>query len=172
MLFRLLLICLLLAACASPLKTPQADCGGQSCSRRGPLPDPGCTPGAVDPAVSPASLAGTICRAGYAASVRPAVDYTDALKRQQVAAYGESGRVSLYEEDHLVPLELGGDPRDPRNLWPEPRDVLLPGQGAETKDRLENTLHAAVCSGRLGLDDAQRAIAGDWWAAYGRYVGS
>src|SRR5216683_2609243 len=24
-----------------------------------------------------------------------------------------------YEEDHLVSLELGGHPRDPRNLWPE-----------------------------------------------------
>jgi len=25
---------------------------------------------------------------------------------------------SHYEEDHLISLELGGNPRDPKNLWP------------------------------------------------------
>jgi hypothetical protein len=27
------------------------------------------------------------------------------------------------EEDHLVPLELGGTRHDARSLWPEPRDL-------------------------------------------------
>ena len=35
-------------------------------------------------------------------------------------AYGETGSPSDYQEDHLVSLELGGHPTDPRNLWPEP----------------------------------------------------
>jgi len=26
-----------------------------------------------------------------------------------------------------VPLEIGGAPRDPANLWPEPRTIELPG---------------------------------------------
>jgi len=40
-----------------------------------------------------------------------------------------------YEEDHLVPLEVGGNPHDPRNLWPEP---LHGPWNARMKDRLEN----------------------------------
>jgi len=47
-------------------------------------------------------------------------------------------------------LELGGDPTDPRNLWPEPYPR------AAAVDRIENELNAAVCGGRLSLQDAQR----------------
>ncbi len=37
--------------------------------------------------------------------------------------YGYADRnPAHYQEDHLVPLELGGAPRDPRNLWPQPND--------------------------------------------------
>ena len=42
---------------------------------------------------------------------------------------------------------------------------------AEQKDRLEGALPRAVCGGTLSLGEAQRAIAGDWTAAYTRFVG-
>jgi len=84
--------------------------------------------------------------------------------------YGYSDRSpSHYQEDHLVPLELGGAPRDPRNLWPEPNDVVLPDGtliGSDAKDNLEDYLNRAVCSGAMALGDAQRLIAGDWIAAW------
>ena len=48
-------------------------------------------------------------------------------------------------------LELGGHPTDPRNLWPEPYPR------AADVDRVENELNARVCSGRLTLEEAQRA---------------
>ncbi len=35
------------------------------------LPDPTCTPGAVDPGVTQSNLPQTICRSGYSSSVRP-----------------------------------------------------------------------------------------------------
>ena len=35
---------------------------------------------------------------------------------------------------------------------------------------MEGVLRRAVCDGTLALGDAQRAIAGDWTAAYGRFV--
>jgi hypothetical protein len=94
------------------------------------------------------------------------------LKQRQLLAYGLTEPIADYEEDHLIPLEVGGSPADPRNLWPEPRDVLLPGEGAETKDKLENRLHDLVCSGALLLSDAQHAVASDWLAAYRVYVSS
>jgi hypothetical protein len=36
-----------------------------------------------------------------------------------MAAYHVGTDTSSFELDHLVPLELGGAPSDPRNLWPE-----------------------------------------------------
>ncbi len=68
-----------------------------------------------------------------------------------------------------MPLELGGAPRDKRNLWPEPNVAVLPdgtAVGSRQKDALENALHARVCDGALALGDAQRMIAADWVAAW------
>ena len=64
-------------------------------------------------------------------------------------AYGETGPLSAYQEDHLISLELGGDPTDPRNLWPEPYPR------ASAVDQIENELNAKVCDGSLSLRDAQ-----------------
>jgi hypothetical protein len=108
------------------------------------------TPGVLNPDVTQASIRSTICTHGWTATIRPPVDYTNALKRTQMRAYGETGPASAYQEDHLISLELGGDPTDPRNLWPEPYPR------AAAVDRIENELNAAVCGGRLSLEDAQR----------------
>ena len=73
-----------------------------------------------------------------------------------------------------MPLEIGGAPRDPRNLWPEPNVATLPDGtqiGAGAKDGLENELHRRVCAGAMTLSDAQRLIAGNWidaWEQMGR----
>jgi len=134
------------------------------------LPNPKLTPGAINPNVTQANTATTICKSGWTATVRPPRAYTSALKLVQIVEYGYSDRSpSDYEEDHLVPLELGGAPRDPRNLWPEPNAIVLPdgtSVGSAAKDHLENYLNAAVCDGTLSLDDAQRSIAGDWITAW------
>ena len=53
--------------------------------------------------------------------MRPPTSYTDELKLEGMRAYGRSGGAGDYQEDHLISLELGGHPTDPRNLWPEPR---------------------------------------------------
>lgn len=135
------------------------------------LPNGSRTPGAVNPAVTQATISRTICRTGYTRTIRPPSDYTTGLKEQQLASgYAFRGDTSTrdYEEDHLISLELGGAPRDTRNLWPEP---YLATDGARVKDRVENELHDLVCSGRLSLSTAQQAIARNWWSAYQRYGG-
>ncbi|MFJ9440840.1 hypothetical protein ACIRRH_03085 [Kitasatospora sp. NPDC101235] len=130
-----------------------------------PLPDPYCTPGAYNPDVTQATIGQTICVSGWTATVRPPTSYTNPLKVQQIAAYGYADtNTADYEEDHLVPLELGGAPRDPANLWPEPR---YGNQPAQSKDSVETKLKNAVCNGRVGLDDARSAIANDWTTALG-----
>ena len=64
--------------------------------------------------------------------------------------YGLRGPLSAYQEDHLISLELGGNPVDARNLWPEPYPR------ASAVDRIENDLNRRVCSGELTLAEAQR----------------
>jgi hypothetical protein len=153
----------------TPTSTPQA-----STSKIG-LPKANLTPGAINPAATQANLSTTVCKPGWPTSVRPPSAYTSVLKVAQIIEYGYSDRnPSHYQEDHLVPIELGGAPRDRRNLWPEPNAVVLPDGtpvGSKQKDALENALHARVCAGELPLDDAQRMLAGDWvaaWEAAGR----
>ncbi len=138
-------------------------------------PDPRLTPGATNPDVTQDTTGSTICVTGWTATIRPSSSYTTGLKREQVAAYGYSdSNLADYEEDHLIPLELGGAPSDPRNLWPEPYDVTLADGtpvGARVKDQLENKLKALVCAGTLLLADARRAIATDWVGAWFTYLG-
>ena len=134
------------------------------------LPNYDLTPGAINPAATQDNLDTTVCKAGWATSVRPPSAYTSALKLAQIIEYGYADKnPSHYQEDHLVPLELGGAPRDKRNPWPEP-NTIAPADGtrigSKQKDDLEDTLHAAVCDGSMQLADAQRAIARDWIAAW------
>ncbi len=138
---------------------------------RDPLPDPRCTPGAVSPQVTQAEIGSTICRKGYAASVRPPEPVTDAEKIASAAAYGYTGSFRIAEYDHLVPIELGGDPNDPANLWIEPNDLPGATSTANGKDLLEGRLNHLVCSGRVSLSAAQQAIATDWVAAVHQYGG-
>jgi hypothetical protein len=44
------------------------------------------------------------------------------------------------------------------------------GWNADLKDELEAVLSQLICSGRVPLAEAQRAIAADWVAAYNRFV--
>jgi hypothetical protein len=107
------------------------------------------TPGALNPDVRQATIARTICVRGWTRTVRPPVSYTNALKARQLREYGLRGPLSGYQEDHLISLELGGAPVDPRNLWPEPYPR------AADVDRIENELNRRVCDGSLSLAAAQ-----------------
>jgi hypothetical protein len=128
----------------------------------------------------------TICRpgGGYTREIRPPTSYTTTLKALQLFGdtkahtraktlarylnlpagvepftfYGTYAGSSIagYEEDHVVPLELGGDADDPANLWPEADASPNP------KDRVENEARRRVCAGTLDLPAAQDLIVRDW----------
>jgi hypothetical protein len=105
--------------------------------------------GRLNPDVTPATIHATICVSGWTATVRPPEKYTSRLKRRQLPA---GALLRDYEEDHLMPLELGGAPRDVANLNP------VPITRAHADDRWENRLHRAVCAGTLTLAAARRRI--------------
>ena len=137
----------------------------RTCHIDGRLPDGSaqCTPGVLSAAVEQSNLEDTICKSGYTKTVRPKTGYTTPLERDLIKTYGLRGTPQDYELDHLIPLELGGNPPDVRNLWPEPYE---PRPGAHEKDRLENYLKRQVCAGAMTLAAAQKAISSNWVEAY------
>jgi hypothetical protein len=125
------------------------------------LPTP-LTPGMLNPAVNQGNIKVTICSNGWTKTVRPPAFYTNDLKLTQLT---KGLQPKDYEEDHRIPLELGGNPTSPLNLWPEPWHGAF---NAHNKDRLENDVRRDVCKGKLSLDAAQRIFLGDFWIEYKR----
>ncbi len=130
------------------------------------LPDPVCTPGAVNPTVKIDVLKNAAFRTGPCVrdkatsptSKNKTYDWYDVPQPQ-----GNTGQNQVCEKDHLVSLELGGaDTLD--NIWPEcgPDEATLNERYFKQKDLVENYLAAKVRSGDIALDDAQRGIATDW----------
>jgi hypothetical protein len=119
---------------------------------------------ALNPAVTQATIAVTICVSGWTATVRPPSSYTSSLKVEQLAEFGYADQSPRdYEEDHRVPLELGGAPRDTSNLSPER------GASPNPKDSAENSARADVCAGRVTLQQEQVAFVAQWLAPYPGY---
>lgn len=133
------------------------------------LPDAKATPGVTNPKVTQANIKSTICISGWTKTIRPSASYTNKLKASQlkVDPYKSSQALNTFEEDHLISLEIGGNPTDPKNLWPQHWSAPY---GAHQKDELENYLHRAVCTGKMTLVDAQTAAATNWVEAYKRYI--
>ena len=129
------------------------------------LPDPGMTPGAIDPTVT----LDQICN-GTTKARRPR---TTATCDRVFAAYSIPTRDRYqYECDHDVPIALGGS-SVAANLWPQP-NVEAP-----LKDALEVEMQRRACvayrtllptEAAAVLVEEQREIAADWPAAYRRYM--
>jgi len=132
------------------------------------LPDLSCTPGVANSSVTQQNIQNTICKSGYAESVRPKTSYTDPLKVQLLSVYEFNDSPSNYELDHLISLELGGSPTSIYNLWPEPHYGTY---NSFDKDKFENYLNKQVCNGGIALAEAQKEIATNWvyyWIKAGR----
>jgi len=165
------------ASCAQFDINPTASIGlaqvslppGKTCTLRMsdgfPLPDPACTPGAINPTVTTEVLQDpnfrTMCIRSQATS--------EAQKASTYQWYGtphptqNTGANQTCELDHLISLELGGaDTLD--NIWPQcgPDGVALSERYFKRKDGVENYLAKQVREGKMTLGDAQRGIAEDW----------
>lgn len=131
-------------------------------------PNHNLTPGAVNADISQNNINQNICNPHWSTkSIRPPASYTTALKKKQLAnGYTIKGDVNLndYEEDHFISLELGGDPKSEKNLWPE--SYLTQPVNAKDKDKVENELHKEVCAGKITLKEAQEIITTDWYKFY------
>ena len=151
-----------LCACSSVSNAP--DTTSVSTASRRTVPTE-----ALNPDVRQATIQQTVCVAGYTASVRPSTSYTNGIKARLLREQGlPVADAAAYELDHIIPLALGGHPRNLANL------ALQPWEGensAKTKDRLERRLQILVCADKVPLDMARRDIYVDWQAAFRKYVG-
>ena len=123
------------------------------------LPNDHLTPGVADTTVTLEKL----CLAGYTGTVR---NVSDAKKKVVFELYSIDPTKDKYEVDHLISLELGGS-NDVKNLWPQ--SYYTETWNARVKDVLEHHLNRMVCDGKISLEEAQKAIATDWIAAYCEY---
>ncbi len=132
------------------------------------LPSRKLTPGARNPGVTEENIARTICNPNFSQQIRVSGSYQARVKEKLIGEYGYTNKEpKAYQLDALIPLELGGMPTDPRNLWPQP---IAGAFSAKEKHRLENVLHRRVCSGAMTLEDAQREISENWIDAYRKYL--
>ncbi len=113
-------------------------------------------PGAINLSVTQSNIETTICVSGWTTTIRPPAAYTNKLKAAQLPTDANQRN---YEEDHAISLELGGNPSDPENLWPQPYPQ------AKWKDRVENLLHKQVCAGAITLAEAQKDVL-NWYPIY------
>jgi hypothetical protein len=136
------------------------------CVSRAGLPDLRCTPGALNPHVRQSNVRRTVCVSGWTDTIRPPTSYTNRLKAQGIKDYGfKNSTLGHYEEDHLIPLSVGGSARSPENLWPEPYKGAF---GARVKDRLERLLHNRICDGTVRLAKARRDFR-HWKRTFGEF---
>ena len=125
---------------------------------------------ALNPAVNQANISQNICVSGWTATIRPPVSYTNVIKQQLMKKAGIPwSRRAEFELDHLIPLQLGGHPRDRRNLVLQAWDEVgtTPGWGdgfaeAHAKDVVETRMKRLVCVGKVTLKVAQQCMAHDW----------
>jgi hypothetical protein len=129
------------------------------------VPDPKCTPGAVNPTLTLAVLKDPKFRT---CCVRDGVESEEA-KHIVYKWYGipdppgNIGEHQVCELDHLISLELGGaDSLD--NVWPQcgSDTAVLKDRYFKQKDFVEDYLAAQVRNGGITLDAAQHGIASDW----------
>ncbi|SMF94244.1 hypothetical protein SAMN02949497_1553 [Methylomagnum ishizawai] len=138
----------------------------------GDLPDLNITPGSTDPEVTEANLKESICKVTHFTWTEghmPPASFLNSIAQQEIKQYGYTDEnAKHYQMDHLIPLSLGGNPTDPKNIWPQ---VLVTKWSARRKDFLEQTLHDKVCKGEVGLKVAQEEIRTNWIEAYKKYIG-
>jgi hypothetical protein len=130
-----------------------------------PMPDPSCSPGAVNPTLTVAVLTAkgftTDCVRDRATSANKK-EITYKWYKVPKPAHN-TGQGQVCELDHIISLELGGaDTLE--NIWPQcgPSRAVLNSRFFKQKDMVENFLADEVATMRIDLADAQRGIAQDW----------
>jgi hypothetical protein len=153
-------------AASQPLRPAATTTNCKSARSMGyPVPDPRCTPGAINPSVAEATLRDPRfkpeCVHGEPKSAEE--------KARLYAAYGlaepekNMGQTRSCELNRLIPLELGGA-NSADNIWPlcGPPDVMQSARYFNDKDKVDRYLVMMVKMNRMELDAARKGVVADW----------
>jgi hypothetical protein len=133
-------------------------------------PDPARAPGIANAKVTQKNISETICNPRRLAKTKPSRRFTENLKKKQLKAWDYDDRdVKNYVEDHVIPIEVGGHPTNPGNLWPQ---SISERWNAATKDKLEEYVSREVCAERMPLKDAQGVFKKGWVEVFHLYCGA
>ncbi len=133
------------------------------------LPNNAATPGVVNHKVKAGTIKQTICRPSWVKSAQPSARTLASQKSRLVkhARYG-ADVAKNFDVDHRIPIEVGGDARDPKNLWLQPLNIQW---NALVKNKLETYVQTEVCAGRMKLADGQAIFQRDWVDVFRLYCG-
>jgi hypothetical protein len=141
------------------------DCHVKTLSNGIQLPDPKCTPGAINTTVTQ-----TVLRTpGFTTKCLRDDVTSEEKKKTTYGFYGikeppdNEHANQTCELDHLISLELGGGD-GLENIWPQcgPKGVALDDRFFKRKDKVENFLAEIVKTGKMDLKAAQEGISTDW----------
>jgi hypothetical protein len=136
------------------------------------LPDPVLTPGAILPSIADDRLCTKDRR------VR-APEIAKELEDEVFAAYGiRSPKPGQWKIDVLIPVELGGDPSNIKNLFPLPYSINADGSdlGANTKRLAEVAVLRQLCGAsqtspqKITFAEAREQFANNWPVLYREFV--
>ena len=151
---------------STPFATADTSHGCKTGARIGfPIPDPKCTPGAINPTVTLEVLKNPAFRTACVRDCATPLTVKDSAYGLYSIAHpsNNQGPTQTCELDHLVSLELGGaDTLD--NIWPQcgPSQVALAARYFKQKDMVENFLAFRVKTGKMILADVQKGVATNW----------
>jgi hypothetical protein len=107
------------------------------------LSNPSLIPGAIDPNITHKNIHSTISVKDYTKAIRHPTNYTNKLKKLQLSEYSYDEQTrTLYEEDHLIPRSIDGNPNDPGHKSPEAHNSEWV---VRKSDRFEIEFHRMVC---------------------------
>jgi len=119
--------------------------------------DPDCAPGKLNPTTT-SNIAQTICNPAWvtaASHIQPPPSTLDKL----LIEYQLPGNPVTYALARVIPVQDGGSPTSPLNLYPLPLNGF---GGQQTRTVVANQLHDEICSHKITIAQAAQMLQGDW----------
>ena len=119
--------------------------------------DPTCAPGKLN-STATANIAQTICNPTWVAAasqIQPPPSTLDKL----LIEYQLPGNPVAYALARVIPVQDGGSPTSPLNLYPLPLNGF---GGQQTQTLVANQLHDEICSHKITIAQAAKTLEGDW----------
>ena len=139
------------------ITAPATECRWRRFRDRAIGSDLSCAPGQLDAGVA-GHIGQTICDESWVAAATR-LDPSPAIKDELLIEYRLPGNPVTYTVAHVIPVQDGGSPTSPRNLYP----LALTGYGGqETHTAVAEMLNDEICDHEITVAQAARTLEGDW----------